>query len=1205
MDYFTHWISPRLLLLSLLWVSQQPVTGQTMAMAKQQQKTDGFATPVGVRRVQDILNELKARYQADILVEDRTVAGLTAPADILTGSTNLTTALDRLLRPFNLRYKQVKRGTWVILTRKEDRKSAAVQIPAPVAAVPPGSLTRSGELSGSALPATASGTADADAPVQDRRISGQVTDAGGGEGLPGVNVALKGTNRGTTTDAGGNYVLNVPSSGGTLIFSFIGYVTREEMVGNRSVLNIALSVDNKTLNEVIVTGYTTQARRDITGAVGTVDPKDLTAVPATNFAQQLQGRVAGVQVGTDGQPGGEVSVRIRGIGSITGSSDPLYIIDGVPTQGGLNQLNPNDIETLQVLKDASTASIYGARASNGVVIVTTKRGKAGKTQVSLDTYTGLQQLDPTRIPKFITLQQSADLAWIDARATGNVDPKTGNPVSQIFGNGPTPVIPDYIVSPGIGVKAGDPRADPSQYDPLNNPIAKVNPDSYNLWYRALYRQAPISSVNLTVSGATDKGRYALTAGYFDQQGILKFTGFKRYSLRVNTEFNVGKHARIGENIQFSYTDNVKVGRYDENSPLSSLSASIFQPVFDIAGNYTGSREGNFYGNPYAVLERNKDNHGYGGRLFGNVYAEADLLKGLTARTTFGVDYTNYNQSTFQPAALESRLLNQVAILDVYNNYGINWVWTNTLNYSTTLAGRHRLSVLGGTEAVHNRFRAFDAAKSNFAFEDIAYRTLDAAEKIRTVSGGSADSDARLFSLFAKADYVFDDKYLLSATVRRDGSSRFAPSHRYGVFPAFSAGWRISQEAFLRNSTIVSDLKLRASWGKTGNQEINAYNQYSTYATSLASSAYDINGTSNSVAVGYAARKVGNPNAQWEAQTMTNVGIDAQLFKSRLTVTVDAYNRISDHLLLNVPHPGTDGQQQFPAVNVGATQNKGLDVLIGYNGSGLNGRLKWGATANWSTYSNKVTALYAGDDAYITGAYDTHIGITTRTAVGHPISSFYGYQIIGIFQTQEEADKAPVQNGDAKTYNQVGRWRYRDVNGDGVIDAKDQTFIGSPIPKFTYGLNLTASYRNFDATVFLQGVYGNDIFNLTVLSTPSVRVLDYWTPTNRNATLPAVNSLANPLEQQPSSYEVEKGSYLRAKNVQIGYSLPSVVASKIGLSRLRVYVQSTNLFTITKYRGLDPEVNVRYQGGGADLTSGVDRGVYPLAQTFMAGLQIGF
>ena len=1136
-------------------------------------------------RLTDIILQLKDKYHVNIIFEDRVLRNLSVTSEAARPQVTLEASLKALLSPFGLRYRKMKNNYLILSGDSDTKKHSTRTDPPPVK--------------------SQVATDQAEQPVPaDLSISGTVNDENGLP-MPGVSVLVKGTTQGTTTDVKGQFRLDVPDANTLLVFSFIGYSVQEVLVGNQTVFTIKMITDIKSLNEVVVVGYSTQQRRDITGAVATVDAKDLNAVPATNFAQQLQGRVAGVQVGTDGQPGGEVSVRIRGIGSITGSSDPLYIIDGVPTQGGLNQLNPNDIENLQVLKDAASASIYGARASNGVVIITTKRGKGGKTQVSLDAYTGFQQIDKSRIPKFITLQQAADLDWINARATGNVDPVTGNPVSQVYGNGATPVIPDYIVSPGIGVKAGDPRADPSKYDPINNPIAKVNTDVYDAWYRELYRSAPITSINLSVSGSSEKGRYALTAGYFDQQGILKYTGFKRYSLRVNTEFNVGKFIRIGENLQFSYTDNVKIGRYDENSPISPLSASFFQPIFDIAGNYTGSRQGNFYGNPYAILERNKDNHGYSGRMFGNVYAEADVLPGLTARTTFGLDYTNYNQSTFQPGAPESRLASQVAILDVYNNYGLNWVWTNTLNYSITLAGRHRISVLGGTEAVNNKFRSFGATKSDFAFNDLTYRTLDAAEKTRSASGGGQDSDSRLFSLFAKVNYAFDDKYLFSATVRRDGSSRFAPSYRYGVFPALSVGWRISQEAFMKDLIFIDDLKLRASWGKTGNQEINAYNQYSTYATSLASTAYDINGTSNSLVSGYAARKVGNPNAQWEAQTMTNVGIDATLFKGKINLTIDAYKRISDKLLLNIPHPGTDGQQQFPAVNVGASENKGIDVLVGYNGSGMKGQLKYGITANWSTYSNKVTALYAGDDAYIGGAYDSHFGVSTRTAVGHPISSFFGYQIDGIFQTQEEADKAPVQNGDAKLYNQVGRWRYHDVNGDGVIDAKDQTFIGSPIPKFTYGLNLTASYKGFDATLFLQGVKGNDIFNVLVLTTPSVRILDYWTPTNRNATLPAINSLASALEQQASSYEVEKGSYLRAKNIQIGYTLPAAITSKLWISRFRVYLQSSNLFTITKYRGLDPEINVRYQGGGADLTTGVDRGVYPLAQTFMAGIQLGF
>ena len=918
--------------------------------------------------------------------------------------------------------------------------------------------------------------------------------------------------------------------------------------------------------------------------------------------------MAGVQVGNDGQPGGDVSVRIRGIGSITGSSDPLYIIDGVPTQGGLNQLNANDIESLQVLKDAASASIYGARASNGVIIITTKRGKAGKTQVSLDTYTGFQQLTNRR-PKFMNLDQYLDYAWKAAIAAGWVDPATGLPADAFLGNGPKAVLPDFIVAPGVGVKAGDPRADPAKYS-IDNPIVKPNLEGGDYWLQQLYRTAPIHSVNLTVSGASEKGRYALTAGYFDQQGILVFTGFKRYSVRSNTEFNVGKHVRIGENLSLSYTDDVKTFRFNDDSPTALVNTQFLQPVYDIGGNFTGAKTNNFYGNPYATLYRNKDNHNYNGRVFGNVFTEADLLKGLTARTSFGIDFSTGNLSNFSPSTPEGRGI-PVASLAVSNNYSLNWTWTNTLNYTAIIGSRHRVSVLAGTEAVKNKYRYFSTSKSGFAFENLDYRVLDAGESVLSSTGGA--SDAQLFSFFGKADYVFDDKYLFSATLRRDASSRFAPSHRWGTFPAFSAGWRISQESFLKNSSVVNDLKLRASWGKTGNQQIDAYNQYSTYATSSVSSSYDIAGTGNSIQTGFAPRKVGNPDAQWEAQTMTNVGLDATLFKGRINVTLDVYDRKSDKLLLNVPHPATDGQLQFPAVNVGAMENKGIDLLLTYNGRGMNDQLRYGITANWSTYTNTVTSLYGVDNAFIPGANEAYSGVTTRTAVGHPISSFYGYIIDGFFQTQEEADKAPEQGGNRALLNQPGRWKFRDINGDGKVDANDQTFIGSPVPKFTYGLNLTASYRGFDATLFLQGVQGNDVYNGQLrnlnfgsgASFPGIDLTNTWTPTNRNAALPALNPNADEWEIQNSTYFVEKGSYLRGKNAQLGYTLPQTLLQKVGLSRLRVYVQGANFFLLTKYRGLDPEVNVRYQGNGSDLTTGVDRGVYPIARTYTVGLQLGF
>ncbi len=1033
-------------------------------------------------------------------------------------------------------------------------------------------------------------------------IEGSVMDENG-QPLPGVSILEKGTTKGATTDNDGKFVIEGVNENSVLIFSFIGYATQEITVGTQTQIRIQMQVDVQSLNEVIVVGYNTQERRDITGSISSVNTEQLTMVPATNLAEQLQGRVAGVTVGTNGQPGGNVMVRIRGIGSITGSSDPLYVIDGVPTQGNLSQLNSNDIESMQVLKDASAASIYGARASNGVVIITTKKGKAGKTQFSADVYVGLQQISKSMQPKFVNGQQYADLTWANARATGNVDPTTGNPNNQLFGNGANPVVPDYIIHTGVGVSASDPRADISNYTP-EEPIAEANKAGGDYWFRQLYRTAPIQSFNLNASGGSENGRYAFSGGYFNQEGILEYTGFKRYSLRANTEFNIGKRVFIGENIQLSYTDNVGTSQNDDDAPVALVNTQLLQPVRDIAGNFTGSATGNFYGNPYATLYRNKDNHTYNGRAFGNIYMEAEILKGLRARTNLGIDYFTTDLAQFTPASPESRTASQNAQLAVTNNYRINWNWTNTLNYSTEFKEIHRITLLAGTEAISNKYRYSETVKSGYNSEALEYRTLSAGETLVSANGGGEDSG--LFSYFFKADYSLADKYLLTGTVRRDGSSRFTEENRWGTFTAFSAGWRLSSEAFMQNISFINDLKIRASWGQTGNQEIDEYNQYTTYASSPASTSYDIEGTNTSIITGYSSRNQGNPDAQWEAQVMTNVGFDATLWDSRITVAFDAYNRESSKLLLNVPRPATDGQKNFPAQNVGEMVNKGIDVLVGYNGTASAGELTYGVSANWSTYSNEVTRLYGGDDTFISGTY-------TRTLVGEPISSFYGYTIDGFFQSQEEADAHPAQGGNRAVNNQAGRWKFRDRNNDGAIDSQDQGVIGSAIPKFTYGLNLSAAYKGFDVSLFLQGVYGNDLYNdqlsnvdfLSNGSYPSERTLDTWTPDNRDAALPALNSLADSWENQASTYFVEKGSYLRFRNAQIGFSLPTSVLSRISASKLRFYVQASNFLTITDYRGLEPEVNVRYQGSGSNLTTGVDQGVYPLAKMYLVGLQLGF
>lgn len=1029
-------------------------------------------------------------------------------------------------------------------------------------------------------------------------IEGTITGIDG-DPLPGVNVLLKGTNIGTVTDVNGRYKLAIPDGqqGGTLVFSFIGYVTEEILIDNQSSIDVTLIENLQQLDELVVVGYSTQARKDITGAVSTVDAEDLKSVPATNFAQQLQGRAAGVQVGYDAAPGGGVSVRIRGIGSITGGNDPLYVIDGVPTKGDLNLLDPNNIESIQILKDASTASIYGSRASNGVVIVTTKKGKAGEAKITFDSYTGIQQ--PRDFNTYLSPQQNAEILWQGLRNSGQVSPETGNPVHPVYGSGASPVLPDYMIP--VGAMEGDPRVDPSNYsNDIDDPefgitkflITRTSKEGTD-WYDVLFDPASIQNHNLSVSGGSEKGRYAVSAGYFSQDGILKHTSFKRYSLRVNTEFNVKNHIRIGENFQFTYADKVGVASGGEFSPIGQIfTTAPLQPVYDIAGNYSGNRDFVLGGpNPYATLERNKDNNAYAPQLFGNLYAEVDFLKHFTARSSLGIDYSSYNFSNFYPLTYENYLTQpQEAVLDVGNSYSTGLTWTNTLTYNQTFAETHNISGLFGVESVTNTYRNFGTQKVGFEFEDVNYRFLNAGIDITNSYGSGSESS--LFSLFAKVDYAFKDKYLLSALVRRDASSRFSPANRWGTFPAFSAGWRISEEGFMEGVNFISDLKLRAGWGQTGNQDIDPYNQYDTYITNLTNSSYDISGTNTSAVPGFRKFRIGNPDARWEAQTMANLGLDVYLFENKLELILDVYDRSVEDILLTVPIPATDGQNVPPAVNIGSMRNRGIDIALGYNGNAIGGDLKYAIAANWSTYKNEVTALY-GENAFISGN-GSRIGTLTRTEVGEPISSYYGYILDGIFQTEEEAENHATQGGNRQLYNQVGRFKFRDVNDDGVIDSDDQTFIGNSIPDFSYGFNLNMSYKNFDLSLFLQGVYGNDIFNYERYFTDffglsynyGPRMLDSWTPENRDAVLPKLNPNTSSYESLPSTYYIENGSYLRARNIQLGYNFSSTLLGKVGVDHLKVYLQSQNLFTITEYSGMDPT------------------GSYPNPRNFLIGLQLG-
>lgn len=1056
--------------------------------------------------------------------------------------------------------------------------------------------------------------------AQDRKITGRVLDGNDNNPLPGANVVVKGTQTGLVTDATGQFSLNVAPGRDVLTISAIGYTSQDVTIGNRTTLTITLAPDIKTLSEVVVTGYGAQAKRDITGAVATVDSKQLLSVPSTNVGQALQGRVAGVQVGNENSPGGGVMVRIRGFGTINDNS-PLYVVDGVPTKGNLNTLNLNDVESMQILKDASAASIYGSRAGNGVVIITTKKGKAGKPKFTYDMYYGSQRHG--KLLDMLNTQEYANLIW-ESRKNSGVVGANGNPIHSQFGNGATPVIPDYILP--SGAMEGDLRvarnADgtyKNYNNDINSPnfllITKANKEGTN-WMEEIFQTAPIQNHQIGVSGGGENGRYAMSLNYFNQEGIMKYTGYKRYSLRSNTEFNITKRIRAGQNFQVAYGERIGQpnGNNAESNPISfAYRIQPIIPVYDVAGNFAGTRGGDLDNafNPMADLYRNKDNVQKEIRLFGNAFAEVDILPNLTARTSFGIDYNLFNYRNYSIRNIEASEARGSNSLQTSNNYEWTWTWYNTLTYNVNLGDRHRFNIIAGTESIKSYYEFFDASRTNFAVDDIENRYLSAGTGVQTNNGGA--SNWRLASEFAKVNYALDDKYLLDLTIRRDRSSRFAPEFRSAVFPAASAGWRISKENFFKTATFIDDLKIRAGYGQTGNQEIGNYNSFTQFSTNPITSFYDINGTRTSAVPGYELTQFGNAKAKWETTTSLNIGFDATLLKNRLNVAFDWYTRTTSDMLFPVQAPLTQGVATVPFQNIGSMRNRGVDLMINYNDKIGNSGLTYSIGANFSTYRNVVTKTNGDPSTQYFGINDERIQNFVVTQQNYPIASFFGYTIDGIFQSNEEAKAHPVQFGNAAAENVAGRFKFRDVNGDGVINSGDLSIIGNPHPNFSYGVNVSLNYKNFGLTLFGQGVEGNKIFNYTKYWTDfptfggnrSTRMLyQSWRPGSTDAILPQLRS-SDQVSILPSTYYLESGSYFRMKNIQLTYQLPQALLSRLKLGSTSVYIQGQNLFTVTKYSGMDPEVNLRAYSAGNDRQIGVDGGSYPVAKTILVGLNLSF
>jgi TonB-linked SusC/RagA family outer membrane protein len=1039
------------------------------------------------------------------------------------------------------------------------------------------------------------------------KLTGVIT---GSNGLPleGATIVVKGTNISSVTAADGSFSLTA-RSGNILEISFIGFKTQQIKISNETNLKITLQATVVSLDEVVLTGYTSQKVKEITGSVAIVKPKDITAIPAGQVEQMLQGRVAGLNVITSGQPGAASNVRLHGIGNF-GDVTPLYIIDGV--QGNINNLNPNDIESLQVLKDAGAYAIYGVRGANGVIIITTHKGKNGKTKISYDFYAGTQQ--PLKNgPDLLNPQEQADLTWIAYKNANQVG-SNGNPNHPLYGNGTKPVLPDYFIADqNLGLFANDPRANPDLYniDFTNRPIYQIveaNKTGTD-WFHELFKPAFSQNHSLTVSGANEKNKYLFSFGYLNQQGTALNTYLKRYTARINTEFAVTNNIRIGENLQLAYRDNPRIASQRSsvglfNEILQSTLTNPIIPVYDIKGGWAHLYPGFFDENSVAMRVIAKDDKTNSWEVFGNAFAEIDFLKNFTARSSFGGSLVNYYSTyyyfiTYNPGTngLPNNSLNESS------GYRRSWTWTNTLKFSKTFGHDHRVNALAGIEAIDNYNREVGGKRSGFFTNDINYRFLSNGIP-STQSNYSFASTSTLNSFISQADYSFKEKLFLKGTLRRDGSSFFGPQHRYGWFPSVSAAWRITEEKFLEKFDWLTDLKLKASWGKTGFYgNTDPFNQYTLYGGTIGDAYYDIYGTSNSAVQGFRAVRLGDPNTGWQEDIVTNIGFESVFWNGKLIVTADWYNKKAKGLLFPVTLPDVLGGAIPPNINVGIVQNKGVDLLLGSKGSWTK-NWQWDAIITLTTYKNKILKL--NNLAFFTPPFETGLGYV-RNETGHPASSFYGYKIIGIFKDADEVSKAPMQNSAAP-----GRFRYLDANKDNVINASDRVYFGNANPEFTAGINIGINYKNFDFSIFCYGSFGNDVINypktrtdffaIGVNNAKSKSLLyNSWTPQQTNASIPIIENRNNFSNQAiENSYSLEDGSYFRNKSVILGYTLPKDWLRKMKLEKMRVYVQAVNLFTITKYTGFDPELP------GQSAAFGIDYANYPNNQKqYLFGVSIGF
>lgn len=1007
-------------------------------------------------------------------------------------------------------------------------------------------------------------------------VSGRVVDARG-EGLPGVTVLLEGTTLGSATDATGAYTIaNVPAGSYTLIISSIGFAAARQPITvvdgqPTQVNNVRLVDDAQALKEVVVVGYGTLNRQELTTSVASVNSEQIERQRVAGFDQALQGQATGVQVtAPSGAPGAGINIQIRGNSSITGNNSPLYVIDGVPVlptydrelavgnqrPNPLNALNPADIESVDILKDGAAAAIYGVRASNGVVVITTKRGRSGKPQVGFNAYFGVQSL-------------RKKLPVLNARQFAEYYNE-----SQINGN----------EAPGF--------AD------LNNLPYDTD------WQDEVYRTAAIQNYQLNVSGGSDKTHYYVGGGYFKQDGIIRNSGFDRFNFKLNFDQQAGDKFRLGTNLNMSRTNTngsvrSELGLGNSGTVLGTLAQIPTVPVRDANGVY-GLNPFSLSDNPVGnLLESSNKALIY--QVIGNVYGEYDILKNLKFRSSLGIDFRTQLENEFitrdYPGTSRADASTRGSGRSGTTQQAI-WLWENTVTYNPSLGDRHNLQLLAGQSVQESNRFASNASVRGYASNAVPYLSAG-TERLST---SSYEEEWGLTSLFARAIYSFDDKYLATLSLRRDGTSRFAD--HFGYFPAVALGWRISKESFFPQAGAVSDLKLRGSFGINGNQELGyTYQRFSSYSVGS-----NYAGSAGTIQGGIRPDRIGNQALKWETSNQYNVGVDFGMFNDRLTLNVDAYRKRSNDLLLSVPLAPSTGAQELSIIqNVGSVENKGLEFALNTaNVQGQNGGFSWNTNLNLSLNRNKVLDLGTLTNDLDQVVDRSIINSSSITQKGQALGAFYGHQVQGIFQSADEIRAAATQQPNTA----VGDIRFVDVNGDGVINNDDRTIIGNPNPKAQGGVTNTFSFKGLDLSVFFQGSFGNDIYNANRQALESLTgpvnqlttVMDRWTPTNTNTSIPRAVFNDPNNNGRFSSRWIEDGSYVRLKNLTLGYTLPTTLISKAHISSLRVYVSGQNLITWTDYSGYDPEVSADPFSATA---FGRDFGVYPQSRTYTVGLNASF